>query len=104
LGYHERNRHREFGRDPARKSRLKFELNFPLSKNCLSHQGNRRNNDEVEPSRNFNLTDKSKDHQRSAVIATLEEVLAELDEKRHFLPALKIVEALEALGTEKTPD
>ncbi|MEH6716715.1 hypothetical protein [Parasphingorhabdus flavimaris] len=50
------------------------------------------------------MTDKSKDHQRSAVIATLEEVLAELDEKRHFLPALKIVEALEALGTEKTPD
>ncbi len=50
------------------------------------------------------MTDKRKNHQRIAVVGTLEEILTELDEQQLFLPALKIVEALEALGSSNTPD
>jgi hypothetical protein len=50
------------------------------------------------------LTDKREKRQIIAVIDTLEEILTELDEQQLFLPALKIVEALEALGSSNAPD
>lgn len=37
--------------------------------------------------------------QKFAIIGSLEKILFELDEQRLYLPALKIVEALEILGS-----
>lgn len=45
------------------------------------------------------MIDKSIKDQKVAVIAILEEILSELDDNQHFLPALKIVEALEILAS-----
>jgi hypothetical protein len=50
------------------------------------------------------MTDKTEKHRKVAIIATLEEILAELDKQQLFLPALKIVEALEILGSSVEPD
>jgi hypothetical protein len=50
------------------------------------------------------MTDIDKEHQKNAVVATLEEMLSELDKQKLFLPALKIVEALEILIPVITPE
>mgnify|MGYP003680755390 CR=1 FL=1 len=47
------------------------------------------------------MIDNSTKDQKIALIATLEGILSELDDQQYFLPALKIVEALEHL---KSPD
>ena len=43
------------------------------------------------------MIENSEEGQKVAVIAKLEEILSKLDERQLSLPALKIVEALEAL-------
>ncbi|MGB5483124.1 hypothetical protein [Parasphingorhabdus sp.] len=50
------------------------------------------------------MTDDNKKHEKDEVISTLEEILSELDKQRLFLPALKIVEALDALSATAAPD
>ncbi len=50
------------------------------------------------------MTDKAGKHQKVAVIATLEEILSELDEQQILLPALKISEALEILRSTVESD
>lgn len=51
------------------------------------------------------MPDNAKKNREAAIICTLEKLLSELDEQKLFLPALKIVEALEILseGQDNTP-
>lgn len=50
------------------------------------------------------MVDNNKQHQKVAIIDNLEAILYELDKQQLFLPALKIVEALESLGATAAPD
>lgn len=47
------------------------------------------------------MTDNAKKRKEAEVISTLEEILSELDKHQLFLPALKIVEALEILADKR---
>ena len=50
------------------------------------------------------MVDNSRKTPKDTIVATLEEILAELDDQQYFLPALKIVEALEILDSHEELD
>tara|TARA_R110000824_G_scaffold211072_3_gene397024 strand:- start:10684 stop:10845 length:162 start_codon:yes stop_codon:yes gene_type:complete len=47
------------------------------------------------------MTDNAEKHQKSNLMRSLEEILSELDNQQLFLPALRIVEALDILSGKR---